>query len=93
MNALLTGEKVWIVTHTDRFGAGNFAFSTEEAANAFGDAFIRQRWTENHGHLPVPDDTEEMHRAYFEELEPDELLETDGILIDEAAGTCQPVNP
>ena len=81
--ALLPGERVWIVIHTDRFGTGNWAFSSEARANAFCELFVRERWAANHPHEPIPEDAQEMYERW-DELEPDETLEQDHVLIDEA---------
>jgi hypothetical protein len=45
---IITGERVWIVIHTDRYGTGNWAFSSEARANAFCESFVRDRWAANH---------------------------------------------
>lgn len=83
MNTLITGERVWIVTHTDRFGTSNWVFSSEENASRYCEAFVRKRWADNHPHEPIPEDAQEMYQRW-DELEPDETLEQDHALIDEA---------
>ncbi len=57
--------QVWIVTHTDRFGVGNYLFSTEEKASAFHDALMRKQWSEYFSE-PPPDDAGEMYERFAE---------------------------
>lgn len=73
--------EVWIVTHTDRYGVGNYVFSTEAKASAFHDALMRKQWPK-HFSEPVPDDPQEMYER-FAEVCCDDDIEIDRAVVDE----------
>lgn len=80
---------IWLVTHSDRHGVANWAFSTEALADSFAERFIRNRWAENLPHEPIPEQAQEMWERWAD-LEPDETIEQDRVEIDACAEAPPP---
>ena len=74
--------RVWLVTHTDRHGVGNWAFSSEEKAGAFAEQLARarlRRWrVADCDNLTGAD----LWAAFSEECSDDETIEQDSVDID-----------
>lgn len=80
---LITGETVYLVTHTDRFGAASWAFSTHERAEAYAFRLASRIWREANRE-GEPTDDPDWWTNFYEQC-PDNDIETDQAAIDAEA--------